>query len=219
MGDPPAPDVLGTCVVRHLACDKPHEVAQVFFLWGRDPGYCWLFPTTDGYNVGAGFLGRSGVRAKRHLDAVMAHCVDTGLLPGDHQVQGTFGGLALASVAPSIAGGGILLVGDTAGLLSQISGEGIYYAMRSGQAAGRVLAESLRNADQRYRAVVQPLVDEVTYIAKLRPAVLSAGLGAVFGLVRLGDVVGLGGLLQRPFLDRVFRRRHLPEGTQYQRLR
>ncbi len=62
-----------------------------------------------------------------------------------------------------IADDRILLVGDAAGLLNQLSGEGIYYAMKSGQLAGRILAESIDQAAPRYLQAVKPLLDDVSY--------------------------------------------------------
>lgn len=47
----------GSCLVHDMVCDRPHETAVVFYLWGGEPGYGYLFPTADGYCVGVGFLG------------------------------------------------------------------------------------------------------------------------------------------------------------------
>jgi flavin-dependent dehydrogenase len=209
---------LGVGVEHHVVCEKPHEETFIFYLWAGDPGYCWLFPTKDGYYVGAGFLGPARERAKQHLSDVMTYCVEEGLLPEEHQLHQTFGGLVPTTVVDHVADDGILLVGDAAGLVNQLSGEGIYYAMRSGQIAGSILAESLEQAAPRYRRAVRPLLDEVTYLKTIRPRVLHGVLRGYFGLVKLGRFLSLDRYLKRPFINRVFRRCDLFEGSCYQKL-
>ncbi|MEX2705986.1 MAG: NAD(P)/FAD-dependent oxidoreductase [Candidatus Freyrarchaeum guaymaensis] len=44
-------------------------------------------------------------------------------------------------------GNGVLLAGDSAGMVSPISGEGIYYAVRAGIEAGVMAAEAVNNGD------------------------------------------------------------------------
>jgi menaquinone-9 beta-reductase len=209
----------GVCRVHHLVCEKPHENAFVFYLWAKDLGYCWLFPTSDGYNLGAGFMGPARKRAKQHLSDLLAYCVENGLVPRKHEIYRTSGALAPTTIVRNIAEDGILLVGDAAGLLNQLNGEGIYYAMRSGQLAGRILAESFEQAASRYRRAVGPLLKEVTYVKTIRPRIFHRALSGYFGAVKLGGILGLDGPLRRPFVNQFFRRNNLPEGSHYQKLR
>ncbi len=209
----------GICLVHHIVCEKPHEKAFIFYLWAGDLGYCYLFPTSDGYYIGVGFLGLDGRKVKQHLDDLMVYCVDQGLLPREYSLHRKSGGLAPATVVDHIADDGILLVGDAAGLLNQLSGEGIYYAMRSGQIAGRILAESLDQAALRYRQAVKPLLDDVTYFKSIRPIFLRGVLQVYFGAVKLSGFVSLDGHLKRPFINRLFRRHDLFEWSHYQEFR
>jgi geranylgeranyl reductase family protein len=208
----------GTCLIHHIACERSHDDAVIFYLWGGDPGYCYLFPTPDGYCAGAGFLGDAGKRTRAHLERLMTHCVEEGLLPEQHDVCRTLAGIAPATVPGLIADGNILLVGDAAGLLNQLSGEGIYYAMRSGQIAASVLTESLERCASRYRHAIQPLVKEVTYLRTLRPRLFRGVLQGYFGLTTFGRVFGLDGPLRRPFVNRLFRRTVLPARSKYRTL-
>ena len=209
----------GICLVHHIVCEKPHEKAFIFYLWAGDLGYCYLFPTNDGYYIGVGFLGLDGKNVRQHLDDLTVYCLDHGLLPREYSLQRESGGLAPATVVDHIARDGILLVGDAAGLLNQLSGEGIYYAMRSGQIAGRILAESLDQAASRYRKAVKPLLDDVTYFKSIRPRVFRRVLQGYFNAVKLSGFVGLDGPLKRRLVNRLFRRHNLPAWSHYQELR
>jgi menaquinone-9 beta-reductase len=195
----------GSCLVRHVACNRPHETAAVFYLWASQPGYGYLFPTAEGYCVGVGYIGEAGRRVKQHLADLEGHCMATGLLPRDAVSLQLRGAVAPTTSVDCVAGDGVLLTGDAAGLISQLSGEGIYYAMKSGQLAGQTLAADLDGAAGRYAAAVQPLLDEVTYVKPIRPRLLHGALRVYLGAVRVGGRVGLGDALKRPFVDRFIR--------------
>ena len=209
----------GACLEHELVCEKLHDTAYVSFLWDGEPGYCWIFPRRNGYNVGAGFLGPARRRVRQLLRDFITFSIERGLLPPESESAESFGALAPATVVGRVADEGILLVGDAAGLLSQLSGEGIYYAMKSGQAAGRVLGAGLQGAAERYRRQIQPLIGEVTYLRTLRPRLLAGALQGYFGLSGAAARSGLGGALQRPLVNRIFRRRHLDDASFYSRLR
>ncbi len=216
LGNPPR-DLAnaGVCRVHHLACDRGHETAHVFYLLDGRPGYGYLFPTAEGYCLGVGFLGDAGRHAKQHLADLLDHCLAEGLIPADHTLRRTSGALAPASAVRQIADRGVLLTGDAAGLLHQLSGEGIYYAMHSGRLAGTALAQGLSGADDRYREAVQPLIDEVTYLRTLRPRLLGGLLATTFRAADLALVLGLDAPIRSALLNRLFRRPGRIEGSAY----
>jgi flavin-dependent dehydrogenase len=219
LGNPArGPERAGRCCEVDLVCDKPHDASLVFYLWRGEPGYGWVFATVDGYYVGVGLLGEAGRGARRRLDELVEHCVSEGLLPRAHRVRRIFGALAPATVGPIVAEGSVLLAGDAARLLNQISGEGISYAMRSGQLAGRILASGVEDPGLEYRRALEPLVREVTYLRRLRPRLLGGMLSSYLHLARVGGQVGLGKVLKGPFVDRFAGRVGLPEGSKYARL-
>lgn len=209
----------GICFVHHLVCERQHEKAYIFYLWDGDLGYSYLFPANDGYYVGVGYLGMDGKKVRQHLADLIAYCVDSGLLPREYTLHRQSGAVAPATVVDCVAKDGILLVGDAAGLLSQINGEGIYYAMKSGQIAASILSESFDRAASRYRDAVQPLVDEVSYVKTIYPRLYRGLLPFYFGAAKLAEIANLDGPLKRPFINRLLRRHHLFEGSHYQKLR
>jgi geranylgeranyl reductase family protein len=206
----------GGCVVTQIVCERSHDEAWVYYLWDDDLGYCWLFPTTDGYNLGAGFIGHPRNRAKRHLKALLVHCIERGLIPRGHQRR-IYGGLAPTTVTETVATDDILLVGDAAGLVNQLNGEGISYAMQSGQIAGRILAECLDRPASRYRQALGPVIGEVNYAKTIRPRLFYGVLRSYFGLVRYGRFAGIDERLKLLFVNRFCQRHQLHAGSQYKK--
>jgi len=130
--------------------------------WRGFPGYGWVFPGPHGgANVGLG-IGtradrRAGARAVQALPQFLAHLETLGLLdPGvSAQPARRLGGwLKMGIVGTTPAAGRVLLVGDAAGLVNPIQGEGISQAMRSGWLAGEAIVASAGggSAAARYRA-------------------------------------------------------------------
>ncbi|HMD47164.1 MAG TPA: geranylgeranyl reductase family protein [Acidimicrobiales bacterium] len=116
--------------------------------WRAFPGYGWIFPGPGGRaNVGLGVATgadrRGGGAAVRMLPAFLDHLGRLGYLTGPPPSGRTLGGwLKMGIVGTRPASGRVLLVGDAAGLVNPLQGEGIAQAMTSGrQAAEAVLAD------------------------------------------------------------------------------
>jgi menaquinone-9 beta-reductase len=128
--------------------------------WHAFPGYGWVFPGEQGgANVGLGIGTRSdrkaGARAVRALPDFLAHLQALGLL--DDVVPSVpsrrLGGwLKMGMVGTTPAKGRVLLVGDAAGLVNPMQGEGISQAMTSGRAAAETILSKPRRAAEEYRS-------------------------------------------------------------------
>ncbi len=129
----------------------------------HSPSYAWSFDRGDGLaNVGYGELLAAG-RPAPSRRALIARLES--LLPGATRAGGDWRGhhLPLSSSRWRPPDGPVLLAGDAAGLVNPMTGEGIYYAVATGLAAGRVAAEAVCAADpgsagQRYRRATSPLL-------------------------------------------------------------
>ncbi len=98
-------------------------------------GYGWVFPKGDHLNVGVGGWGFVGPSLRRHLSAL---CRQHGLDEGQfHNLRGHH--LPMRRPGAAIVREGGLLVGDAAGLVDPLSGEGIHTAIRSAQLAAEAL--------------------------------------------------------------------------------
>ena len=183
------------------------EGAQVItFGTARQPSYAWSFDRGDGLaNVGYGEVvgavdaGRVPGRAE-----LITHLED--LLPGATRGAVDWRGAHLPLSGPRWRPppGRVLLVGDAAGLVNPVTGEGIYYAVATGIAAGRAAAAALADgrpatAGRRYaRAARRHLFPHLRHTAAAgllsrRPALLDAGLRASAGDQRVfDDLVELG---------------------------
>lgn len=121
-------------------------------LWRGDdlmPGYGWIFPLPDGtVNVGLGLLNTSEhfktVDYKKLLwDWVEGLPPEWGLTRENAIGKVRGGGLPMGFNRTALARPGLMLIGDAAGAVNPFNGEGIAYAMESGQIAATVAAEAL----------------------------------------------------------------------------
>ena len=110
-------------------------------------GYGWLFPRDTHVNVGLYVEdGAAGGVDKGALARYIELRCGTGR-PVDRAV-GQFLGLGAAAYRPA-EGTRVLLAGDAAGFVDPLTGEGIYGAIRSGQAAAEAMLGALPEADSR----------------------------------------------------------------------
>ena len=168
------------------------------------PAYAWSFDRGDGLcNVGYGEL--LGHRRDRPTKAQMMQRLDI-LLPAATDGGTDFKGhqLPLATGRWRPPPGPIMLAGDAAGLVNPITGEGIYYAVATGLAAGRAAAEAVvagepAAAGARYaRATRRLLAGHLRHVAAAarlsqHGSVVDAGLRASTSDQRVfDDLVELG---------------------------
>jgi geranylgeranyl reductase family protein len=126
------------------------------------PGYGWLFPGADGganlgIGVGTGPHRQAGSAAVRALPRFAAHLRALGLLdsgrsrarPVAHRLGGW---LKMGMVGSVPAQDRVLLVGDAAGLINPLQGEGISQALQSGRWAAEAILHSPGVAAARYRS-------------------------------------------------------------------
>jgi geranylgeranyl reductase family protein len=127
--------------------------------WKGFPGYGWLFPGVDGAaNVGLGLgLGQNRTDASRAVSSFDAFCArlrDLGLLSAPVRGRRLGGWLKMGMVGTIPARDRTLLVGDAAGLVNPLQGEGIAPAITSGRAAAEAVLADPGTAAHRYLAVV-----------------------------------------------------------------
>ncbi|MBI2689839.1 MAG: geranylgeranyl reductase family protein [Acidobacteria bacterium] len=102
-------------------------------------GYVWVFPRADHLSVGICGKGEPAPAMRARLERYMEK-------RGLRREGATFYGHMLPSLEAGtwrsnrLAGEGWLAVGDAGGLVDPVTGEGIYYAMRSGELAGDLVA-------------------------------------------------------------------------------
>ncbi len=103
-------------------------------------GYIWVFPRCGHLSVGICGKGLSAQQMRTRLEAYMDE-------RGIPRKDAVFYGHMLPSLETAgwrgnrVAGRGWMAVGDAGGLVDPITGEGLYYAMRSGDLASQVVLD------------------------------------------------------------------------------
>ena len=102
-------------------------------------GYGWVFPKGDHVNVGVGGWESEGPRLREHLSELCRrHAVDEA---GVESLRGHR--LPLRRAGMAAARGRALLVGDSAGLVDPLSGDGMYEAFVSSRLAAAAILDLL----------------------------------------------------------------------------
>jgi geranylgeranyl reductase family protein len=100
-------------------------------------GYGWVFPKGDHANVGVGGWGSEGPHLRDHLARLIdSHGVDAGAL---RDLRGHR--LPMRHLGSAPAHGRVVLVGDAAGLVDPLSGDGIYEAFVSAELAAQAILD------------------------------------------------------------------------------
>ncbi|MFI5835130.1 geranylgeranyl reductase family protein [Micromonospora sp. NPDC051300] len=114
------------------------------------PGYGWIFGLGDGrVNVGLGVLNSSSAFGKtnyrRLLTDWLANTPEDWGMTDEANAEGPILGAALPMGFNRVPhySRGVLLVGDSGGMVNPFNGEGIAYAMESGELAAEVAVQAL----------------------------------------------------------------------------
>lgn len=159
-----------------LDLGRPIQINLAEVRWG----YGWVFPKSCGTTIGvAGLLSEN-----KDMKAEMRRCLErAGVEEGDARIKGHF--LPLGDFKRSPGRGPVLLCGDAAGLVDPITGEGIAYAMQSGQLAAISAARALRagrpeQALRLYRKKLRPIHRSIRMANLIRPVVFWKGFARAF---------------------------------------
>jgi len=186
-----------------------HVERPVIALWDETPrrgfpGYGWIFPNEDNTaNVGLGLsLGaerRGGSRAVANFEKFCDHLRRWDLLTGPVEGRHLGGWLKMGIVGTKPAHDRVLLVGDAAGLVNPLQGEGIAPAMTSAAAAAYAVLASPDGAASRYRDHIathpgrHAAATAAVHVAVARSPRRTAGVGRALTLP------GIGRVLARPW--------------------
>lgn len=152
-------DYMAFCVGLEMRLDKDlinerFGEGHIWFFLGKKVaplGYGWVFPKTkiDILSVGLGtFMPTLEKKPTEYIKYfVTEHPIASEML-ADAEIVKSCGAYIPYRKAfrPSYANG-IMVAGDSAGMVNPINGEGIFYAMRAGQIAGRTAAEAVKEKD------------------------------------------------------------------------
>lgn len=117
-------------------------------------GYGWIFPLGDGQvNIGVGTLATEKHPADVNLKSLMNHYTnqqrDHWKLEGDVREPAS-ALLPMGGAVSGVAGSNWVLIGDAAGCVNPLNGEGIDYGLETGHLAAQLFAETVPNASLNY---------------------------------------------------------------------
>ncbi|MGA3091233.1 MAG: NAD(P)/FAD-dependent oxidoreductase [Terriglobales bacterium] len=159
---------------------------QIQFLKGV-AGYIWVFPRVD--HVSAGIAGRMGEMPTARLRRILEQWLtDNGFrwdgAPFYSHILPSFRTQSFDTL--EVCGDGWALIGDSAGLVDPITGEGLYYALRSAELCASTL---LAGRPEQYRALLaEQILPELKLAARVWPRFYR---GEIFGDSVLEQMVSL----------------------------
>ncbi|TCL08446.1 geranylgeranyl reductase family protein [Shimia isoporae] len=185
--------------------EKPLRIDFGAATWG----YGWSFPKQNSTTVGVGGLRAPNPDMKAH----MRHYLKTlGLDPEAVKFKGHH--LPFGDFRPTPGRDNILLAGDAAGLVDPITGEGIAFAMKSGQIAAQSALDALgagspKTALRRYQRTLRDMQRNLRIARTLRRIIFAPRWQGAFtrtfrrsGTVRVMYMRLLAGELEYPQLAR-----------------
>lgn len=144
-------DQFGICMVADIEeADEVinrrlHDVLDIHF-GVAEMGYGWIFPHKGYYSVGIGGLADR----LHHPRTIMQKFLGENGFPGRYRLHGHL--IPMGGMDGKVASSRVMLAGDSAGFVDGFSGEGIYYAIRSGQIAANAVSEKLSDESLRLAA-------------------------------------------------------------------
>jgi geranylgeranyl reductase family protein len=105
-------------------------------------GYGWVFPKKDHYSIGTFVYGQKLPDVKRLYEEF---CSETPCLAGLDTYRARGHPVSLGGDLRRLNSRRIVLAGEAGGLVDPLTGEGIYYALRSGHVAGEAIVRFLRH--------------------------------------------------------------------------
>ncbi|SRR5579884_502213 len=134
-------------------------------------GYGWIFPKASGAAIGvADFKAKAERPKERYFEFLKRY---SSFLPGDGKVEPNGCTIPIyRRASPPLARGRVLLIGDAAGLVDPLFGEGIFYAVRSGQMAAQAIANAwtqrgeIQSYDREVRTIFYPDFETAGWMAR-----------------------------------------------------
>jgi geranylgeranyl reductase family protein len=147
---PPKHDLIIAVRAYFEGVEGAADQAELYVTSSSFPGYTWLFPTgTNSANVGIAMLLETWTPTNKPLGQLLTELVECDpairFRLAKAEMCGKIVGWPLATFNPRlpIIADRVVLLGDAAGLINPLSGEGIQYALRSARWSSEALLEAL----------------------------------------------------------------------------
>jgi len=159
---PPQKSDYGMCLQQDIECEKMVPLTtSVFLNWEKELGFSWIFPTVSGYSIGIGFIGKTRRALPVILNDFLKYAATQKLIPGEYRKLKLRGAPCPVSLTPRFCRDRVLLCGDSLGAVRQLTGEGIYYAIKTGKIAAETILAGEQDLEQRYRNALRPVLRQI----------------------------------------------------------
>jgi len=112
----------------------------VFLDWGTFPGgYAWIFPKNDHFSIGIGGPAHMANRMPEYYKTF----INSTDIPVVTTISNRSHPLPVRTNKGQFHSGRVLIAGDAAGLTDALTGEGIYWAVKSGMMAAEIIKERM----------------------------------------------------------------------------
>ena len=152
---------VGICVFEEYPVDEktmdkyfgPERLGYIHSKFNFIPGYGWVFPKKKHLNIGVGFIHfvkQKTTDKKSLLDLYSQYITilkKEKIIPENIKIGKCKGGALPVYPLEKTYSERVILVGDAAGFINPLSGEGIYYAMASGEIAANIIVKCFEKND------------------------------------------------------------------------
>ena len=141
---------IGTAKCAILEGKNNFDPNMNYFFYRKYGGYGWVFPlTNDRFNIGCG-LAKDDI-LKYNLNQIYSEFISDPFIKSNFLKNNSFKEIRIGSypvpnsgvLDKSLYSDNILIIGDAAGFVSPLDGEGIYPAVQTGIIAGRTASEAI----------------------------------------------------------------------------
>jgi len=152
---------LGICVLHEYDVDEEtinryfgeEKMCYIHLDFQGIPGYGWIFPKKRHLNIGIGKISPDVHISKTKMDLSTTYrnyikmLKKKKIIPENLEIRRCKGAALHIGPLKKTYTDRVLLCGDAGGFINPLTGEGIYYAMSSGEIAAGVITEALETGD------------------------------------------------------------------------
>jgi geranylgeranyl reductase family protein len=146
----------GVCVLQEIELDektmdkyfKKTRHCYVHSRYGNITGYGWVFPKKEHLNIGIGggdlnFYKDKKINLLKIYKNYISYLQKNNMIPDNYKTTPIKGGALPIYPLEKTFSKRAILIGDAGGFINPLSGEGIYYAMLTGEIAAKVINDAL----------------------------------------------------------------------------
>ena len=125
-------------------------VCHINHRFGNVAGYGWVFPKKNSVNIGIVDYQKIGEKSKNYtlkrvFKKYLLKLQEINTIPKNLTSRQIKGGLLPFQPIQKTYSNHVLLSGDAAGFINPLTGEGIYYALSSGEIAADISSKAINN--------------------------------------------------------------------------